>query len=481
MGSEYKKIDIRAGLECHQQLDTTKLFCNCPGILRQDKPDYEVERKLHLVAGETGEIDVAAGFEAVKNKKFIYQCYYDNNCLVELDECPPYEINEEALKIALQISLLLNCEIIPYTQIMRKTVIDGSNTSGFQRSVLIARNGWIETSGGKIGIQTLMLEEDAARIISQEKDKTIYRLDRLGIPLVEIATSPDIKSGKQAKEVALKLGDILRACKVKRGLGTIRQDVNLSVNVDGKQGERIEVKGVQEPDLIAKTIETETKRQEKLIKQGKSVAEVRKAEESGETTFLRPLPGRARMYPETDLPLLHISREMINEAKNTLPKLRSEIKDELRKHGLNEELIVVLVKENKIEDFIELIEVYNKPDLIAKMLTIWISDIARKLNKNREELEKKLTIDILETILQGIGKTIDENEVKEIMEEVARGKNVKDVLNREKIENLEEEILKLVKEKPGLSVNAYMGLVMQKFKGKVNGKEVAEVLKKLVK
>ncbi len=475
------EIELKSGIEIHQQFDTKKLFCNCPSILRKDEPDYKVERKLHLIAGEEGEVDVAVQFEAGRERNFEYEAYYDNDCLVELDECPPYEINQEALKTALQISLLLNAEIIPYTQIMRKTVIDGSNVSGFQRTVLIAKNGWIEIEEGRIGIQSICLEEDAARIIKAEKDKVVYRLDRLGIPLVEIATAPDIKTGKQAREVALKLGEILRACKVKRGLGTIRQDVNMSISVDGKWGKRIEIKGVQEPALIEKTILTEMKRQEKLVKQGKSEAEVRRAEEDGSTSFLRPLPGRARMYPETDLPLLHISRELINDAKKEMPKLRSEIKDELRKHGLHEEMIKELVQEGKMNEFQELMGVYNKPDLIAKMLTVWIKDLSVKLNKDRKEIEKKLTLDILETILQAIGKTISENEVYDVMGEVAEGKNVKESVKREKVENLEEEVLKIIKEKPGLTVNAYMGLVMQRFKGKVNGKEVAEILKKLLK
>jgi len=476
-----QELEIKAGLEIHQQLDTKKLFCKCPSILRKDEPDYKVERRLHVVPGETGEIDVAASYEALKGKVFEYECYYDNVCLVDIDESPPYEINKEALKIALQISLLLNAEILPYTQIMRKTVIDGSNVSGFQRTVLIARNGYVETDEGKIGIQSICLEEDAARIISAEKDKVVYRLDRLGIPLVEIATKPEIKNARQAREVALKIGEILRVCKVKRGIGTIRQDVNLSVAANDKQGKRIEIKGVQEPRLIEKTIEIEARRQGRLIKQGKSQAEVRKALPDGKTKFLRPLPGAARLYPETDLPLLHISREMINEAKKSLPKLKSEIRKELRKKGLHQELVKVLLKEGKIEEFNELLVVYNKPDLIVKMLTVWQADLAKKLKTNRKKIEKKLSIDILETILQAIqAKKISEEDVRDIMEKIVKGKDIKEAIKREKIENLEEEILKIVKEKPGLTINAYMGLIMKRFKGKVNGKEVAGILKKLL-
>src|SRR3989344_9428383 len=136
----YNNIQFKAGLEIHQQLDTKKLFCNCPYLLRSDAPLKEIKRKLHAIAGESGEVDEAVKHEASLDKEFIYQVY-DTNCLVELDDQPPNEINEEALDIALQIALLLHCEILPVTQIMRKTVIDGSNTGGFQRTVLIAQNG----------------------------------------------------------------------------------------------------------------------------------------------------------------------------------------------------------------------------------------------------------------------------------------------------------------------------------------------------
>lgn len=471
------KSELKAGVEIHQQLDTGKLFCSCPSILRKDEPDYIVERKLHAIAGETGDIDVAVRHEAKKDKKFIYQCYHDNVCLVELDEEPPHQINQQALKIVLQISLLLNAEILPYTQIMRKTVIDGSNTAGFQRTVLIARNGWIETEQGKVGIQSIALEEDAARIVKQDKNQVTYKLDRLGIPLIEIATFPDIKSAKQARQVALKIGEILRAAKVKRGIGTIRQDVNLSVKINKKQGKRIEIKGVQEPALIEKTILTEAKRQEKLIEDNKSEAEVRKALPDGRTTFLRPLPGAARMYPETDLPLLHISREMINQAKKSLPKLKSEIKAELKATGLSEEMTKLLLKEGKFDDFRELVEIFRKPDLIVKLLTLWQKEIKKRIKKAR-----KISIDIIESILQAIqNRKISENDAKSSLEKIMEGEDVEKAIQPEKIENLEEEIMKIIKEKPGLSIKAYMGLIMKKFKGKVSGKEVMDILKKLVK
>ena len=471
------EVKLKSGLEIHQQLDTGKLFCDCPSFLRKQDPDYEVERQLHAVAGEGGKVDIAAEHEAQKEKKFVYQGYYKNNCLVELDEEPPHEIDEEALKIGLQVALLLNCEIIQDTQIMRKTVIDGSNTSGFQRTVLIAKDGYLETSQGKVGIESVCLEEDAARIIEDRGEERVYRLDRLGIPLIEVATAPDIKSPEQAKEAALKIGEVLRSCNVKRGLGTIRQDVNLSIKKGKNQGERIELKGVQNPKLIEKTIKKEMKIQEKLLDEEEAKEEVRKALDNGDTKFLRPLSGRARMYPETDLPLLHISRKEINEAKNDLPKLASEKREELRKEGLDEEMVKLLTKENRLEEFKELLNVLNRPNLVAKILTLWIKDTAEKTGKEEDEVRRILSIDVLESILEAMDKEqISKSEIQDVMKEIVEGKPVKKALDREKVDNLEEEIRKIIKDKPGLQPNAYMGLVMEKLDN-VDGNKAMEIVR----
>ncbi len=476
---DYQKLGLKSGLEIHQQLDTKKLFCNCPSLLRQDEPDFTIKRKLHAVAGESGEIDVAAKHEMEKNKEFIYQGY-DTTCLVELDEEPPHQINIEALKIALQISILLNAKILPITQIMRKAVINGSNTSGFQRSVLIARDGYLETKYGKVGIKGIFLEEDAAREIGKQEGLVIFRLDRLGIPLIEIATAPDIKTPEQAKEVALHIGDILRSCKVKRGLGTIRQDVNMSI----KGGARTEIKGVQDPDLISKTINSEIKRQIELIKKGKTFKpEVRNALPDGKTEFLRPLPGAARMYPETDLPLLKISHDMINQAKKNLPKLRSEIEKELTSKGLNKEMIKLLLSENLLLEFEALLKLYNNPNFIVKSLILWPKEIAIREKLSEKKIQEKLSVDVIESLIEKVSrKKIKESEIKGIMTELAKGKTIDEIIGIKKEEaNIEEQILKIIKEKPGLSENAYMGLIMKEFNGKIDGKEASEIIKRYIK
>jgi Glu-tRNA(Gln) amidotransferase subunit E-like FAD-binding protein len=472
---DYNKLKFKAGLEIHQQLNTKKLFCNCPSLLRQDEPDYLIKRKLHAVAGESGEIDIAARQEVLKNREFVYQGY-DTTCLVELDEEPPHEINREALKIALQIALLFNMKIIPISQIMRKTVIDGSNTSGFQRTVLIARDGWIDINAGRVAIDELYLEEDAARIIERGEKQAIFRLDRLGIPLVEIKTGPDFKNAEQVKEGALKIGKILRSTNVKRGLGTIRQDVNIST----ENHPRVEIKGFQNPKIMIKTVNLEVKRQ---IKQGtKGKPEVRNSLRDGTTEFLRPIPGAARMYPETDLFLLKIHRDFINEVKRDLPKLKDEIEGELKERGLSEEMIRLLFKQRKVEEFKEMLEIINNPKLIAKVLLILPKEIASKEKLKLEKINKSVEDEIpniLNLVKEG---KVSENQIKDVLLRLVKGKTLKEAIKFETVDinKIEEQITKIIKERPGLSEKAYMGLIMKEFHGRISGKEVMEMIKKFV-
>jgi len=478
---DYSKIGLKCGLEIHQQLDTGKLFCNCHSLMRNDNPDFTIRRKLHVVAGESGEIDVAAKHEAEKDRDFIYEGYYDNTCLIELDEEPPHEINQDSLKIALQISILLNAKTFPLSQIMRKTVVDGSNTGGFQRTVLIARDGFVETEHGRVKIESICLEEDSARIIDRKKELSVYRLDRLGIPLIEVTTAPDIKTPEQAKEVALHIGDILRSCNVKRGIGTIRQDLNISI----KKGARIEIKGFQDPAIMVKTINSEIKRQKEIIEKENEInSEVRKVFPDGTTEFLRPMPGAARMYPETDLPLLKISKDLIDSVKKNLPKLKSELEKDLMESGLSQEMIKILFKQNKLQEFKELLEIVDNPQLIAKLLLIFPKEISSREKLHLAEVENILTKDVLIFALENLkNKKIGEGHIKHFLERVVKGEKLDKAIVHEKkeVSSIEENVMKIIKDKPGLSPNAYMGLVMKEFKGKVDGKEVMEIIQKFTK
>ena len=477
----YRKLGLKCGIEIHQQLNSHKLFCECPSILRNDAPDAIIKRRIYAVAGEEGKIDIAAAYEQEKSKLFVYEGYSDSTCQVEFDSEPPHNINEEALRIAIQVSLLLNAKIIPVSQIMRKTVVDGSNTSGFQRTMLLAKDGYVETKHGKIGIATIGLEEDSARIIKQEKNSATYRLDRLGIPLVEIATQPDIPNAEAAKETALKIGEILRACNVKRGIGTIRQDVNLSI----AKGARTEVKGVQEPNLISKTIDEEIERQLALIREKKRVEPtVRKALENGKNEFLRPLPGAARMYPETDLPLVIISREMIDDTKRNLPKLKEEIFSELKKEGINEEYINMIVNEKKIELLKRLEKTNVNINTIAKIIALYPKEIAGKEKIDLEKVENALNENIMLKILENAKKgNIDEGSIRDAMTRIVKGEKFEDILKglKGKMEIDEKEIKKICGEKKGLSINAIMGVVMSRFKGKIDPRKASELIKKYCK
>lgn len=483
---DYVKVGLKSGLEIHQQLDSGKLFCKCPGYLRQDKPDYEIKRKLHAIAGESGEVDEAVKHEAKLGREFIYQGYNDNCCLIELDESPPCLINRGALDEALKIALLLNCEIYPCTQVMRKTVIDGSNTSGFQRTFLLAHDGFIETSFGKVTVDTLALEEDSARPGTSDNDEgdentKVWKLDRLGIPLVEIMTRPEMASPEQIKEAALKIGEILRACKVKRGIGTIRQDVNVSI----KGHDRVEIKGFQKPEMMIKTVDLEIIRQQKEIEEGKTTGEVRGTLADGTTKFNRPMPGSARMYPETDLPLLRVGRDRINELKKNLPKLKREIRDELKKKGLSEEMINIVLDNNAVDELETLSKVYDKDaNLIAKMIILWPSEFASKQKKTLEETKELLNERILEKVLEELVKgKVQEGDVKGILLKVVQGRQVEEAVKVERVDDnaLEEAIAGIVKEKPGLRAGAYMGLIIGKLGASVDKRKAMDILGKLVK
>ena len=246
--------NLKIGIEIHQQLDTEKkLFCNCSVNSRDNTHVFAFMRKLRPVTSETGEVDKAAMQEFLKEKEFIY-LHYANCCSIETDSDFPREINMEALKISLQLAKMLKMQIPDKLCIMRKIVVDGSNTTGYQRTMLVGlgtEESYIETSFGKVHIQELNLEEESATKVKEENNKIYYRLDRLGIPLIEISSKPEIYHPEQAKEFAEKLGLLLRSLKVRRGIGTIRQDINISI----KGGARIEIKGFQDLKSIDKLIE----------------------------------------------------------------------------------------------------------------------------------------------------------------------------------------------------------------------------------
>ena len=261
---DYEELGLKCGLEIHQQLDTeTKLFCRCPSKLQGTRePDFNIMRYMRPVLGEMGTFDKAMLTEYKKGKTIIYEGYNDVICTYELDDTPPFSCNEEARKIALELALLLNANIIEEMHVSRKNYLDGSVPSGFQRTMILGTDGYITLKKGKkIRIAILSLEEEAARKIKTENKTNFYRLDRLGIPLVEVTTQPDINTPEECRECAERIGLLLWMTNVKKVLGSIRQDVNVSI----KSGTRIEIKGVQKLSWITLLINHEISRQLNLI------------------------------------------------------------------------------------------------------------------------------------------------------------------------------------------------------------------------
>lgn len=605
---DYKAVGLKVGIEIHQQLDSKhKLFCYCPTTHREiEESNFEFFRYLRLKKSEIGEEDRAAKEEVERSRRFIYK-YYDTTCLVEADEEPPRELNREALQIAIQVAKMLNMEVVDEVHVMRKIVIDGSNTTGFQRTALVALDGFLEVEGKRVGVATLCLEEEACRKVNEGEGFAVYSLDRLGIPLVEIGTEPDIDSPEMAKKVAAKLGMILRSTgKVKRGLGTIRQDVNISI----RDGARVEIKGVQELDILDKIVEYEVIRQlrlleirEELKKRGAEVndelfdvtevfrntkskiirnktvnaillkgfaglvgkeiqpgrrlgtefadiaktfglggifhtdelpaygiteeevemlrefvgagkedavvmaagdavrveralrriaerakfclvgvpEETRKANEDGTTSYLRPLPGAARMYPETDVPPVVITEEML---KVEIPELIEE-----RAKRYEKLLPRDLAWEIANSPYFRLFEEYVKklqPTVVARVLHTAPAYL-RKEGIDVGVLEEKHFRMVLSLIADGkMAKEGAEEALKmlaqnpdmsgeEIIEKLGSSRDVDEFIKK-----LVEDKAELIAERGDGAFKPLMGLVMKEFRGKIDGKVVAEKLRKAI-
>ena len=614
---DYKKIGFKAGLEIHQQLDTHKLFCKCESVLTDDV-DYSFDRFLRPTQSELGDVDKAALAEARKNRFFHYSASNRSTCLVEADEEPPHDVNPEAVDICLTIAILTNARIVDEIHFMRKIVIDGSNTGGFQRTGLIAVDGKIKD----VGIQTIALEEDAARKLG-EKGRTVhYGLDRLGIPLIEIATEPDIKNPLHAREVAERIGMLLQTTgRVKRGLGTIRQDLNISI----KNGARVEIKGIQSLSSISRVSEKEVHRQLGLIKiketlhnrikktdlenietvdltsllkktksnvvqkqlknngcimgfklpgfngllkqkdtrLGKEFAvnakivsgiggiihsdelpgygitnkevqrihetlgtkkddafviaigkkevvikalqavieraktcldgvpnEVRRALPDDTTEYLRPMPGAARMYPETDVAPVQIGSNKIEKIRKNLPELpEDKYKRFIKQYKLNNEQAKQILSSGYSDDFEKLVK--QLPDLKNVIIRTFLNTFSEleKENIDVSVLDGKILLNVFLRLSQG---RFSKEGIPDLLRYLSKNPEadvdtaIKQVgLSSAGIDEIQKIIKKIVKEREdfvkqkGISaLSPLMGVVMKELRGKADGKVISEILKK---
>lgn len=614
---DYTSLGFKAGLEIHQQLETHKLFCSCPSEIT-DKVDYSFERSLRPTQSELGDVDKAALAEARKQRRFLYTASKGSTCLVEADEEPPHQANHDAIDVCLTMALLTDALVVDELHFMRKIVIDGSNTSGFQRTGLLAIDGHLDN----VSIQTIALEEDAARKIDQKGHLVHYGLDRLGIPLIEIATGPDMKDPKHVREVAERIGLLLRATgMVKKGLGTIRQDLNISI----KEGSRVEIKGVQSLSSIEHAAKGEVIRQQmlldckkilvdrksekqqlkdqkiidvtsflekidskmfkKLLKQGVAkgvrlpgfagllkkdcfllgrelsgyakvasgiggiihsdelpgygmnqdnvkelesifqidpsvdafvialgeervvdsaidavliraglsfdgvIPEVRRALLDDSTEYLRPLPGAARMYPETDVQPVVITKQRLERLQKHLPERPEEkLKRFMEEYDLHEEHTKQLLSSGFESDFEDLVKDF--PGLQQVIVRIFLNTLP--------ELEKEnistdhLTIDMIRGILTAVENNVFSKEgiplvlgyllknpsakIQQALDECGlRSVDIKDI--EQFTQNLVKDRINFINKRGMDALGPLMGIVMKEFRGKADGAIISRILK----
>ena len=467
---DYKSLGFKSGLEIHQQLSTKKLFCECPSVVNdENEPDIFFTRKLRAVAGELGTVDAAALYEMKKRKLMKYEACSSSACLVELDEEPPHALNEEALKVAIQVSKLFNATLVDEVQFMRKTVVDGSNVSGFQRTALIGFNGVVETTKGPVKIDTICLEEESAKKLSSDESSVTYRLDRLGVPLIEVATDASLKDPEHVAEVASLIGMVLRSTnKVRRGIGSIRQDVNISI----KGSARVELKGFQDIRTIVKVIENEVSRLQ-TVKEHKS--EVRKVNADGSSSFLRPMPGAARMYPETDILTFPLTRELLLSIE--VPELLSKKSSRLEKEfNINADLAREVVDSE--QEFRVLLKKFSKlePSFIAKVFIELPKEVRSRFNVvpngthveevlslvSEHKIMKSSALDVL--VLKAENKPLDLSKFQP--------------LDDNKLRN---DIRELIKKFPEAKPNVVMGELMKEHRGRIDGKKAMELIQEVLK
>jgi len=260
---DYQELGLKAGLEIHQQLRTDKkLFCRCPAGHYSDDYDAEILRHMRPTLSELGEYDGTALMEFKTKKEIIYRVNQQTVCTYEMDDTPPFEINPDALNVAFEIAMLMNYKLVNEIHIARKQYLDGSIPTGFQRTTIVGVDGWIPYKNRKIGLIQLGLEEDACREVSDIGHQRVYLTDRLGMPLIEPVTEPVLYTPQEVADVANIIRWLVRSTgKVRTGIGSARQDVNVSI----RGGTRVEIKGVPRIPLIPALIYNEAMRQHALL------------------------------------------------------------------------------------------------------------------------------------------------------------------------------------------------------------------------
>jgi len=260
---DYAEVGLIAGLEVHQQLLTShKMFCRCPAGLYSRTHDGVVLRHMRPTLSELGEYDGTALMEFRTKKNIVYLLDNRNVCTYEMDDTPPFLVNQEAIDIAIEQCLMLGCDIVDEVHIARKQYLDGSIPTGFQRTAIVGVNGSLPFRGRTLSVTQVSVEEDSCREVSDEGHLIVWRTDRLGMPLIETVTGPDLRTPDEVEEAILLIGRVCRSTRhVRVGMGASRQDVNVSV----RGGRRVEIKGVPQAGWAPKLVHGEAVRQVNLL------------------------------------------------------------------------------------------------------------------------------------------------------------------------------------------------------------------------
>src|SRR5208283_5666454 len=257
-------VGLISGLEVHQQLLTKeKLFCRCPAGLYTEKHDGEVLRHMRPTLSELGEYDGTALMEFKTKKEIVYLLNQLNVCTYEMDDTPPFLVNQEAIDVAIELCLMMNMDIIDEIHIARKQYLDGSIPTGFQRTAIVGVNGWLPFKGRRLTVTHVSVEEDSCREVRDKGHQIVWRTDRLGMPLTETVTGPELCTPSEVRDAILLCGLVARSTgRVRTGIGASRQDVNVSV----RGGSRVEIKGVPKAGYAVKLVHNEAVRQVNLLR-----------------------------------------------------------------------------------------------------------------------------------------------------------------------------------------------------------------------
>jgi glutamyl-tRNA(Gln) amidotransferase subunit E len=261
---DYAEIGFMCGLEVHQQLMTErKMFCHCPAGKYTRTHDGVVLRHMRPTLSELGEYDGTALMEFKTKKNIIYLLHNSNVCTYEMDDTPPFLVNQNALDVAIEQCLMLGCDIVDEVHVARKQYLDGSIPTGFQRTAIVGVNGKIPFRGRTLSVIQVSVEEDSCREVLDRGHLIVWRTDRLGMPLIETVTAPELRTPDEVEEAILLVGRVCRSTgHVRVGIGASRQDVNVSV----RGGRRVEIKGVPRAAIARELVHGEAVRQVNLLK-----------------------------------------------------------------------------------------------------------------------------------------------------------------------------------------------------------------------